>query len=111
MLDFNRKIKQRSLFPLSAKVSIFCHRAVGSESDCIFRDREFDSGLARISTFVEIDHGIISTAPAIIQFRATIGPLAKRDSDGVMLGADSCPILRAYWDILLLQLNQKSTCK
>ena len=54
-LDFNRKIKQRVLFPLSAKA----YTSVGSEWDCISRDREFDSGLARFKTFAEIDHGII----------------------------------------------------
>ena len=75
------KIKLRVLIPLSAKASI----AVGSESNCISRDREFDSGLAGFNHFAEIDHGIISTTPASIQFRATIGPPAKLDSDGVML--------------------------
>ena len=45
--------------------------AVGSESDCISRDREFDSGLARLNSFAEIGHGIISTAPASIHFRST----------------------------------------
>ena len=59
--------------------------AVGSESDCISRDHEFDSGLARFNSFAEIGHGIISKAPASIQFRATIGSPAKHDSDGVML--------------------------
>ena len=77
----NSKIRLRVLFPLSAKASI----AVGSESDCIFRDREFDAGLARINSFADIDHGIISTAPASILFRATTGPPARLDSDGVML--------------------------
>ena len=69
------------LFPLRVKAFI----TVGSESNCISRDRGFDSGLARFNSFVEIDHGIISTAPASIQFQATIGPPAKLDSDGVVL--------------------------
>ena len=68
MLDVNRKIKQRVPFPLSAKASRICRTPL----DCISRHREFDSGLARFNTFVEIGHEIISTAPARIQFRATI---------------------------------------
>ena len=91
------------LFPLSAKASI----TVGSKSDCISRDRKFDSGLARFNSFAEIDHGIISTAPASIQFWATIGPPAKLDSDGYAGG----PIVVHFYvlirDILLLPLIQK----
>ena len=56
---------------------------VGSE--CISRDLEYDSGLAWFNSFAEIGHGIISTAPASIQFGATIGSPAKLDSDSVML--------------------------
>ena len=48
-------------------------------------DHEFDSGLARFNTFEEIDYEILSTAPASIQFRAILGPPAKRNLDGVML--------------------------
>ena len=66
---------------MSAKEPI----AVGSESNYISRDREFDLGLAWFNSFAEINHGIISTAPASIQFRATIGPPAKLNSDCVML--------------------------
>ena len=36
------------------------HRTVGSSSDCISKDRKFESKLDYI-TFVEIDHDIIST--------------------------------------------------
>ena len=85
MLDLNRKIKQRVLFPLCKSVNNLSYTVVGSEFDCISRDREFDSGLALFDTFLENDHGITSMAPASIQFRATIGLPAKRDSDGVML--------------------------
>ena len=93
------------LFPLSAKASI----AVGtsSQSDCISRDREFDSGLGWFNSFAEIDHGINSTAPASILFRATIGPPANSIRIALCWRADSSPILRTYWDILLLPLIQQ----
>ena len=85
MLVFNRKIKQSAVSTEYKRIYNLSIAAVGSESDCISRDHEFDSGLARFNTFAEIDYGIISTAPASIKFRATKDPQAKRDSGGVML--------------------------
>ena len=37
--------------------------------------------------------------PASIHSRATIGPLVKRHSNGVMLMANSGTSLRAYWEV------------
>ena len=39
-----------------------------------------------------------STKPASNQSGATIGPSAKRHLNGVSLGADSGPIVIAYWE-------------
>ena len=47
--------------------------------------------------------------PASIQYRATIGPPAKRHSDGVSLAADGGQILRAYWAGGMFYRNLKWT--
>ena len=95
---------------MSAKASRICHTpplVAVSESDWISKDGEFDSELARFNTFAEIDHETISTAPARIQFRATIGRQRNAIRMTLCWRADSGQILCAYCDIILLLLNQK----
>ena len=105
MLDFNKSAASTEC----KSVLNVSYIAVGSVSDCISRNREFDSGLARFNIFAEIGHEIISTAPNRIQFSGHYRPASEMQFRRMALcwRADSVQILCAYCDILLLPLIQK----